>query len=488
MRDPPSFREEGHPPSPATSLLSWQGIRLVLGPDRRITLPDGVLLTGDIIALLGPSGCGKSTLLRVLLGDLSIAGAEVYLGANAIRSVPVTLRPNYFAVLRQSNGLLPEESALTNCLVGRYREVNPVGRARDRLTQLGIPEDLWHEQVARLSGGQQRRVALARTLVLERPVLVLDEPTSGLDALSTGEVADILSHTDLWRRRCGILVTHDEHFARRVGTLLGRVLDGAVHIERIRPPRGEHDDAVSPTPPWSLVHSERPHVFYGPSWVFQLELTRMGTVVAPLLIVSSYIIGATLLSQSLGFANLSFTRLVDMPRTILVTVLRGLVLDVVPLVVGLLYAGIGGAAIAGRMAALGTTGVLETLRWLGRKDTWLFGAPTAAASLVSLPLIAVLSAGAAVLGVGTVLTTGRLSLGAAALVPALEAALAGRTALAFLTIVKSAAFALVVSVIAVLVGRHVQGDSEAIARAAALSVLLSSLGVVITNGLLTCFG
>ena len=462
-----------------SAILSWSGVDVDLGPAGRLLLPDGHLSVGDVLVLLGPSGCGKSTLLSVLLGEVVVSGAEVSIGGRPLQGIPPTERPDLYAVLRQENGLLPDEGALTNCLVGRYWEDSPLDRAKTRLRQLGIREDHWDVPASRLSGGQKRRVALARALILDRPVRVFDEPTAGLDPGSVREVAHLLGESGPWEGSCGIVVTHDEELAAGVGTLVGRIAEGEVVIERVREPRA--GGAMLRPPPGPRTTE----IFYGPGWVFRSETRRLVRVVAPLLVVASYIIGATLLAQSLGFADVPFTRFVDMPRTILATVLRGLTLEVVPLVVGLLYAGIGGAAIAGKSATLATTGVEDTFRWLGRRPGQLFGAPAVVASVVYLPLIQVFCASAAVLGAGTVLVLGTLPLGGAALGSALRSALAGRELATLFTLVRSGIFGLLVALIGFTVGSRARGGAEAIARAAAMSVLIASLAVVVANAILT---
>ncbi len=469
----------GAPAAPETAILSWSDLKLDLPGGAGLALPTGALSAGEVLVLLGPSGCGKSTLLRVLIGDLAAEGAEVKVASRPLHALDRGERPAHFSVLRQENGLIPDESALTNCLVGRYSEPSPMERAKERLRELGIPEDRWDVPVSRLSGGQQRRVALARTLVVERPIRVFDEPTTGLDPQSVEEVAEVLAAPGLWKSSCGLVVTHDEGVAAKVGTLVGRVRGGRVKIERLRPP---YEEAGTAPVPESTGSSQ---VFYTPGWVYMAETRRTWRIVAPLLAVCAFIIGATLLAQSAGFARMPFGRFVDMPRTVVETILRSLVLEVVPLVVGLLYAGIGGASIAGKNATMATTGVRDTLWWMGRDPGTLFGVPTVVAALVGLPLIEMLCAVAAVVGAGAVMAMGAVPLGMAALVPAVKGALAGQGLQLGMTLVKSAVFAIVVSVTGYRVGAAARGGADAVAGAAALSVLIASLAVVTANALLT---
>ena len=150
-----------------------------------------------IICLWGPSGCGKTTLLRLL------AGLEKPSAGQAV--LPTV------SVCFQEDRLLPWRTALDNVAL-------PIGGDRERaaavLTALGLGEHL-HSLPSQLSGGQQRRVALARALAYPAQLLLLDEPFTGMDAASWGAVIPLIRQ---WAEpRPVVLVTHVAQEAQALG-------------------------------------------------------------------------------------------------------------------------------------------------------------------------------------------------------------------------------------------------------------------------------
>lgn len=169
---------------------------------------------GETVALVGPSGCGKSTLLRALAGLLP-TGADV--GPGAVVDVARDGDRPDVAWLGQRDGLLPWRRAWGNALLGARLAGRDPEAARDRaaalLDRFGLAgfEQAWPHE---LSGGMRQRLALLRTVLADRRLLLLDEPFSGLDALTRRRMGAWLGELDLARagsRGPGavILVTHD---------------------------------------------------------------------------------------------------------------------------------------------------------------------------------------------------------------------------------------------------------------------------------------
>lgn len=141
-----------------------------------------------ITALMGPSGCGKTTLLRLLCG-LESPDSGTISGA-----------PETYTFLFQENRLLPWASALENVAL-----VSDTQTAKSILCKVGLAQELQTLPSA-LSGGMQRRVALARALAHKSPVLLLDEPFKGLDADLCREMIALLRQEA--EKRPILLVTH----------------------------------------------------------------------------------------------------------------------------------------------------------------------------------------------------------------------------------------------------------------------------------------
>lgn len=165
---------------------------------------------GDVIALLGPSGSGKSTLLRVVAGIVAPDAGTVVIDGVDMTDVPTHRRG--VGMVFQDNQLFPHRTTLDNVAFGL--KMAGVGRsARDRraaewLTRVGL-DRFGSRKVTELSGGEAKRVALARTLIADPSVVLLDEPLTGLDRelhdQLVGELAELLHGSDA----TAIIVTHD---------------------------------------------------------------------------------------------------------------------------------------------------------------------------------------------------------------------------------------------------------------------------------------
>jgi sulfonate transport system ATP-binding protein len=182
--------------NPAGAAVSVRGLIRGFGPKGVLNGVDLDIAPGEFVALLGPSGCGKSTLLRALAGlDHEVLGSGVI-------SVP-----DRVSVVFQDSRLLPWDTVLGNVTLG-LREHDADARARKALAEVGLAgrEKAWPHQ---LSGGEQQRVALARSLVREPQLLLADEPFGALDALTRIKMHGLLQDLVAVHRPAVLLVTHD---------------------------------------------------------------------------------------------------------------------------------------------------------------------------------------------------------------------------------------------------------------------------------------
>ncbi|MFT4865598.1 MAG: thiamine transport system ATP-binding protein [Ilumatobacter sp.] len=164
----------------------------------------------EVVALLGPSGSGKSTLLRVIAGILRPDSGSVWIGTNDITSLPAHQRG--VGMVFQDNQLFPHMSTIDNVAYGL--RVAGVGKAerQDRgsawLDRVGLG-GFELRNVTGLSGGEAKRVALARTLAAEPSVVLLDEPLTGLDRELHDRLATQLAKLLVEHSVTAVLVTHD---------------------------------------------------------------------------------------------------------------------------------------------------------------------------------------------------------------------------------------------------------------------------------------
>ena len=186
---------------------------------------------GRVTAILGPSGSGKSTLLRLAAGLLPLPlGATVAAGDKGALAGRV-------AWMAQSDLLFPWRSALRNVVLGaELRGERPdLARARLLLAEVGLA-GREGALPATLSGGMRQRVALARTLMENRPVVLMDEPFSAVDAPTRHRLQDLAGR--LLAGRTVLLVTHDPLEALRLADRI-LVLRGAPAVpEEVAVPPG----------------------------------------------------------------------------------------------------------------------------------------------------------------------------------------------------------------------------------------------------------
>jgi lipoprotein-releasing system ATP-binding protein len=190
---------------------------------------------GEIVSIVGKSGAGKSTLLHIL-GTLDLADK----GQLMIRDVEVNkLTPRKLAAFRnehigfvfQFHHLLPEFTALENVLIPSFIRKNSdrktsEQRARELLDYLGLSDRLEHKP-GELSGGEQQRVAVARSLINQPAVVFADEPSGNLDSGSSKELHQLLFKLRTDFGQTFVIVTHNQELAQMSDRCLTMV-DGRI--------------------------------------------------------------------------------------------------------------------------------------------------------------------------------------------------------------------------------------------------------------------
>ena len=187
---------------------------------------------GEALAIQGPSGAGKSTLLHILggldrpsAGKVFLDGKDFYEQRDNKRA---QLRNRKIGFVFQFYHLLPEFTALENTRMPMLvRGHDSRGKAEEILQELGLGDRLSHRP-GELSGGEQQRVAIARSLVNDPELLLCDEPTGNLDSKMGKEILDILFDLNKINKTTIVIVTHDGKIAKRANRIEemkdGRVL------------------------------------------------------------------------------------------------------------------------------------------------------------------------------------------------------------------------------------------------------------------------
>ena len=225
-------------------LLEGRNLRKTYRLGRRNTVEalrgvDIAIEPGEMVAIMGPSGSGKSTLMHILgllhgpdrnhgpAPEVRIDGASV---ANLSDRARTQMRATTMGFVFQAFNLVPTLTALENvALAGEYAGASrrrATVAAREALGWVGLAERADHRPME-LSGGEQQRVAIARSLVNEPALVLADEPTGNLDSANSADVLALLRRFNRERGQTLVLVTHDPD----VGAVCDRIVrmrDGLV--------------------------------------------------------------------------------------------------------------------------------------------------------------------------------------------------------------------------------------------------------------------
>lgn len=212
--------------------------KVVLSGEGSLTILEDINFSaraGEAVAILGASGSGKSTLLGLMAGLDTPSCGRVWLDGIDITALDedgrARLRARLLGFVFQSFQLLPAFTALENVMLPLELAgvAKAEAQAKKMLCRVGLGARL-HHYPKHLSGGEQQRVALARAFVTRPRLLLADEPTGNLDAATGAEIIDLMFELNATAGTTLILVTHDEHLARRCGRHVrlaaGRIVSG----------------------------------------------------------------------------------------------------------------------------------------------------------------------------------------------------------------------------------------------------------------------
>jgi phospholipid/cholesterol/gamma-HCH transport system ATP-binding protein len=215
-----------------------EGLRKSFGKQ---TVLDGIDLSvraGETVAILGRSGTGKSVLLKLLIGlqkpdsgSIRILGKEV-----------AGLEMEALNDIRKKMGFLFQQSALYDSMTveenvefplrrhTKLSEAERRQRVRELLSNVGLEHDL-QKMPSEISGGMQKRVALARAIALSPEVVLFDEPTTGLDPITASEIGKLIVDLQKQHHITSVVVTHDMHAAKKFSDRMVLLNDGTIRAE-----------------------------------------------------------------------------------------------------------------------------------------------------------------------------------------------------------------------------------------------------------------
>ncbi len=216
-------------------VVAASGLELHWPQGQRLQLPDFTLASGERLFISGPSGCGKSSLLGLVAGVSSASSGQLQVLGQEMNRLSGRqrdrLRAEQMGVIFQQFNLLPYLSVIDNvmlaCRFSRPRRLRAIDRggsvaaeARRLLAHLGLSGLLLQQQAARLSVGQQQRVAAARALMGQPALVIADEPTSALDSQHRHAFIELLLNECQQAGSALLFVSHDDslrnHFDRHL--------------------------------------------------------------------------------------------------------------------------------------------------------------------------------------------------------------------------------------------------------------------------------
>lgn len=217
------------------AVLTVASLRAAYGT--RVVLQDISLgvSPGEILALIGPNGAGKTTLVRAISGTMPIASGQVYVNGRDVSKLTTAQRARMMAVVPQAQQLGGAFTVEQAVMMGRTAYMGWLGREgeADRTTvRLALEQtqlkDFANRQIAKLSGGEQQRVLLARALAQSTPVLLLDEPTNHLDLQHQTNLLSLVKKLTKEKQLAVMMAMHDlnlvSFFADKVALLVDGVL------------------------------------------------------------------------------------------------------------------------------------------------------------------------------------------------------------------------------------------------------------------------
>jgi phospholipid/cholesterol/gamma-HCH transport system ATP-binding protein len=218
--------------------VSVEDVRKAFGEQKVLNGVTFQVARGETLAVLGRSGTGKSVLLKLLIGLQKPDSGSVKIHGQDIAH----LEPQQLSDLRKRIGFLFQGAALYDSLTVEKNVAFPLSRhstepaakqqerVRELLESVGM-SDHAHKMPSEISGGMQKRVGLARALVLDPDILLFDEPTAGLDPITASEIGELIVEHQKQRKMAAIVVTHDIRGAKAFADRLVLLRDGKIVAE-----------------------------------------------------------------------------------------------------------------------------------------------------------------------------------------------------------------------------------------------------------------
>jgi phospholipid/cholesterol/gamma-HCH transport system ATP-binding protein len=216
------------------AVISIRGLYKSFGDNHVLQGIDLDVFKGENVVVLGRSGTGKSVLIKIIAGLLKPDAGQV----NVLGKEVEALNEKELRALRLQLGFSFQNSALYDSMTVKENLEFPLVRnnkslnrrqrettIKEVLEAVGLSQAI-NQMPAELSGGQKKRIGIARTLILNPQIMLYDEPTAGLDPITSGEINNLINEVQERFHTSSIIITHDLTCARATGNRVAMLLDG----------------------------------------------------------------------------------------------------------------------------------------------------------------------------------------------------------------------------------------------------------------------
>jgi phospholipid/cholesterol/gamma-HCH transport system ATP-binding protein len=209
---------------PAESLIQIENLHVAFNGQTILRDINLSIPAGQTVVILGESGCGKTVLMKSMIGLIRPTSGRVFFADEEIQ----TLNDRNLSRLRLRFGFVFQNAALFDSMTIGQNVAFPLMQHGDfsskqveeivltRLSEVGLPDSVVYKKPAEISGGMQKRVGLARALVMNPELIMYDEPTTGLDPIMSDVINELIVRTRRRNPVTSIVVTHDMNTAKKI--------------------------------------------------------------------------------------------------------------------------------------------------------------------------------------------------------------------------------------------------------------------------------
>ena len=179
---------------------------------------------GKMYAIKGKSGSGKTTLLSLITGLEKCTEGQILYDGKTLKKMNLDrYRNTDIGIVFQSYNLLPRLTAIENIMlsmeISKVKVKNKKQKALELMKSVGLSEEHAKRKILKLSGGEQQRIAIARSLSYNPKIIIADEPTGNLDKDTESEILKIFKNLAKNENKCVIIVTHSQNVCDKVDTV-----------------------------------------------------------------------------------------------------------------------------------------------------------------------------------------------------------------------------------------------------------------------------